>query len=101
MMNLGKKWSSSLSKLVSVAIETAQTSKLPLRHGAVLFASKKQICQCCCNGVGNRICGFDVPSLHAEASCMKTIYNRASRLGRRYQGRRGKRCEKCSLHQWR
>lgn len=98
MMNLGKKWSSSLSNLVSAAIESARTSQLPLRHGAVLFSSKKQIHQCCCNEIGHRICGFDVPSLHAEANCMKPIYNRASRFGHRYQGRKGKRCEKGPLY---
>jgi hypothetical protein len=100
-MNLGKNWPSSLSNLVSAAVEIAQESKLPLRHGAVLFSTKKQIHQSCCNEAGHKICGYDVPSLHAEANCMKPIYNRAGRFGCRYQGRKAKRCEKGPLYLWR
>lgn len=92
--NLGKNWSSSLCKLVNLAMNTAQDSCLSLRHGAVLFSSKKQVHCTSCNGIGDKICGFDVPSLHAEANCMKPIYNRAGRFGHRYRGRGEKRCQK-------
>lgn len=91
MMNLGKNWSSSMARLVGLAMESAEDSTLQLRHGAVLFSSKNQICQTSCNQVGHRVCGYDVPSLHAEANCLKPIYNRASRMRHRYQ-RKG-----CSL----
>lgn len=91
-MNLGKKLSTSLSKLVNIAIDTATESLLPMRHGAVLFASKKHILSASCNESGNRVCGFDVPSLHAEANCLRPIYNRAGRFGCRYQGRGQKKC---------
>lgn len=94
MVNLGKNWSSSLSNLVSKAIETAQTSELDLRHGAVLFSSMKQVHHSCCNQLGDKICGFDVPNLHAEANCLKPIYNRVSRFGFRHQGRKAKLCER-------
>ena len=90
--NLGKNLSPSFSKLVAQAMECAQKSELPLRHGAVLFSNKKVILQSSCNCYGNKICGYDVPSLHAEANCMKTIYNRSGRLGCRYQAGRAKKC---------
>jgi len=81
-------------------MECAQKSELPLRHGALLFNNKKNILQTSCNCHGNKICGYDVPSLHAEANCLKPIYNRAGRLGRhghsarnqRYQAGRAKKC---------
>src|SRR6187401_3034944 len=96
-INLGKNWPASFSKLVNLAMESAQESQLPLRHGAVLFSNKKQIVQTSCNCYGNKICGYDVPSLHAEANCLKPIYNRAGRLGQRYQtGRTTKGREKGS-----
>lgn len=94
-VNLGKQWPASLAKLVDKAVECAQKSQLAARHGAILFGqSGKQIHQVSCNDHGNKICGFDVPSLHAEANCLKPIYNRAGRLGARcrYQASRAKRC---------
>ena len=99
-MNLGKCLTASLSKLVSIAIESAQTSQLALRHGAVLFSSKNQIQNTCCNQVGTKICGFDVPSLHAEANCLRPIHNRAGKFGCRHQGRKAKRYEKWPLFLW-
>lgn len=91
--NLGKNLPASLTKLVNKAMECAHTSKLPLRHGAILFSqSGKHIYETSCNCYGNRICGYDVPSLHAEANCLKPIYNRAGRFGYRYQAGRNKKC---------
>lgn len=97
-VNLGKKWSSSLSVLVGRAIETAKQSKLKLRHGAILFASMNQVQYCSCNEVGHHVCGYDVPSLHAEAQCLRPIYNRTARraslggVGKRcHQGKKGRR----------
>jgi hypothetical protein len=78
--------STSLSNLVSLASENAKRSPLQIKHGAVLFTSRNQVYQTSHNDVGHRICGFDVPSLHAEAMCLKFVHNR-----HRYQGRR---CEK-------
>jgi len=87
MVNIGKNWSCSLTNLVNLAMETARLSQLKLRHGAILFSKKSAIHYTCCNGVGDKICGYDVPSLHAEARCLKPITDRASRFGRCYQGR--------------
>src|SRR5439155_26578577 len=81
----GKKWSASFSQLVNKAMECAQKSELPLRHGAVLFSNKNRILQTSCNCYGNKICGYDVPSLHAEANCLKSIYSQSRRVGQRYQ----------------
>jgi hypothetical protein len=71
-----------LSQLVDLATEAATHSTLPIRHGAVLFSSKNRIYQTCCNDVGHRVCGYDVPSLHAEALCLKPIYNHWARTHR-------------------
>lgn len=96
MSNLGKNWSSSLCKLVDLAINVAQNSRMPMRHGAVLFSSKNSVYQTCCNGIGERVCGFDVPSVHAEANCLKPLYNRIGRFG--YGS--AKWCEKGSNNPW-
>jgi hypothetical protein len=88
--NLGMNWSLSLSKLVGIARETAAQSTLSIRHGAVLFSSKNQILQTSCNGLGHKTCGFNVPSLHAEAGCLRSLYARACKVDHRYQGRGGK-----------
>jgi hypothetical protein len=92
MINLGKKLSNAMSNLVLMARDAAMQSRLTLRHGAVLF-SKKHIHQACCNDLGSKVCGFDVPSLHAEANCLKPIYNRAGRLGCLYSRRAPKQCQ--------
>lgn len=78
--NLGKNWSNNLCKIVDLAINNALKSSLSWRHGAVLF-SKKTVISTACNCLGNRICGYDVPSIHAEAQCLHNIYRRAGRLG--------------------
>ena len=51
--------SSSLFKLVNIAINNAKQSTLSLKHGAVLFSSMSKIIQTSCNGSGHRVCGFD------------------------------------------
>jgi hypothetical protein len=72
----GQQISSSLSALVELARQTAFESKLALHHGAVLFRqSGKHILETKCNSEGNRICGYDVPSCHAEANCL-TFFSR-------------------------
>lgn len=96
--NLGKNWSLSLAKLVNLAMNTAQDSQLSLRHGAVLFSSKNQVRCTGCNGTGDKICGFDVPSLHAEANCMKHIYNLTGRFGHHCRGGGTKRCQRGAFH---
>lgn len=88
MNNLGKNWSQALSKLVDLASETAGNSCFSMKHGAVLFSGLKQIHQTGFNQFGHRACGYDVPSLHAEACCLRPIYNRAGRLGQCHQGSR-------------
>jgi len=80
--NLGKQWSSALNNLISLAVEQARQSPLSLKHGAVLFTSKKRVCHAAHNDQGHRVCGYEVPSLHAEAVCMHTIYCRSAREGR-------------------
>ena len=80
--NLGKNLTTNLARLVEKAKESAGDSKLPLRHGAVLFTSKKSIHQISCNSHGHKACGYDVPSQHAEANCLKPLYNRVAREGR-------------------
>jgi hypothetical protein len=58
-------------------MQCAQESKLALRHGAILFdQSGKQVLQTSCNGHGHKIFGYDVPSLHAEANCLRPIHQR-------------------------
>jgi hypothetical protein len=80
-MNLGKLWSVSLTRLINLAIDSASKSTFQLKHGAVLFSSKNSVCQTSYNQHGNRICGYDVPSIHAEANCLNSIYKR--HVGRR------------------
>jgi tRNA(Arg) A34 adenosine deaminase TadA len=80
--NLGKKWSIPLGKIVNNAIETAKHSCLKIRHGAVLFGKLKDIVTSEFNDYGHCVCGFDVPSRHAEAKCLKPIYNKMSRSGK-------------------
>ena len=73
MSNLGKKWSATMCRLVGYAIDCAHDSLMRLKHGAILFSAKKQIHYSCCNREGNKICGFDVPSIHAEACCINAM----------------------------
>ncbi len=80
--NLGKKWSANLARLIDTAKLSALNSELSLRHGAVLFSKKTVVHQVSCNSYGHKTCGFDVPSLHAEANCLKPLYNRLAREGR-------------------
>ena len=76
----------SFSKLVKIATESANQSVLAMRHGAVLFNhSGRQVININCNSHGSKICGYDVPSIHAEANCLKSVYNLAGRLGCREQ----------------
>lgn len=73
-VNLGKKWSLSLHHLVELAMWEAQQSSQPHRHGAVLYASMNDIRNTSHNCSGHRLCGYDVPNLHAEANCLKPVY---------------------------
>jgi hypothetical protein len=82
MINLGKQWSSTLTRLVDLAVMNAEQSPLQIRHGAVLFGIKGRVIKSSCNQQGHRVCGFNVPSLHAEANCVQSLHTR-----QRYQGR--------------
>lgn len=67
--------SCAIDKLINIAIATAQQSCMQYRHGAVLFSSRSTIACTSCNTSGNRINGYDVPSLHAEAQCLHHLRN--------------------------
>ena len=86
MINLGKKWSCAMTNLINIAHEMANLSPLRLRHGAVLFSKKSDVQYKSCNCPGDKIYGYDVPALHAEARCLKPITGRVTRLGRCHQG---------------
>lgn len=72
-------------KLIEKAVQCAKESKLPQRHGAILFSnSGKRTYQIRYNDHGDKVCGFDVPSVHAEANCMK--HARSSFMYKDFQG---------------
>lgn len=77
-VNLGQQWSKSLRHLVELAIGEAQQSPVSIKHGAVLFSSMNCVHQVDHNDMGSRVCGYDVPSLHAEAKCLRSLYCRSS-----------------------
>ena len=63
--------SNSLDKLITEAISAANESDgVSYKHGAVLF-SNGTVLSTGHNCPGNKMCGFDVPSHHAEASSLK------------------------------
>jgi hypothetical protein len=68
MINISKR----LNKLIDEAMDIARFSQLHDRHGAVMFnTSGKIIVSKAHNKHGNNICGYDVPSIHAEANCIQ------------------------------
>lgn len=69
--DLGASWSASWGRMINLAIESAHKSTTTPRHGAVLFTNRRKIITCACNGPGTRTCGYDVPSVHAEAHCLQ------------------------------
>lgn len=69
--------SSRILRLVDQAKCVAEQSKMALRHGAVMF-HQNSVITTSCNSTGDALCGYDVPSLHAEATCLKHIYNSRS-----------------------
>jgi len=74
-----------LLKLVNHAIDSAQNSELNIRHGAVLFTGQN-IMYSSCNCHGSKIWGYDVPSHHAEAGCLRPLVVKRSKKRRRKKG---------------
>ena len=63
--------------MIAQAKNIAYSSPLDMRHGAVLFTqSGRSIQSVGHNDYGKRICDHDVPSIHAEARVIDTIYRR-------------------------
>jgi len=69
--------SNSLSTLLESATYYASKSQMDFKHGAVLFGHGKKIYYGACNSNGNKLYGFDIPSQHAEANCLRLLNNRA------------------------
>lgn len=91
--------SASLRKLVDHAITASLQSPMSSRHGAVLFSqSGRKIHNTSFNQYGNQICGFDVPAVHAEASCLKPLHDKCGRFCHKPE-RRVERREKWGLQQ--
>ena len=64
-----------LLRMISVAKECGAQSEFNRgRHGAVLFTGN-QVVYKSCNDFGPKMWGYDVPSKHAEASCLRPLYN--------------------------
>lgn len=80
-INLGKCVSSRLMSFMTLARDEAKKSSLLHRHGAVLFGhSSKAPITTSCNCSGHHVCGYDVPSQHAEAGCLKFLHGRGNVL---------------------
>lgn len=60
----------SLHRLVDLARQQASKSTMRFRHGAVLFSDKKTVMTMGFNDIDTKVFGYDVPSCHAEASCL-------------------------------
>ena len=85
--------SNRLQKILDLAVDTAEDAESPFKHGAVLF-SHHTIYNSSCNSQGGNIYGYNVPALHAEASCLKPLHTRHFRQSRqsRFQRRKGEIC---------
>jgi hypothetical protein len=67
--------------MIGLAIDEALKSSVNLKHGAVLFGQGGQrVYHHARNDHGNRICGYRVPSIHAEANCLHWIYRQTHRM---------------------
>lgn len=69
-----------LQKMRDLAMDVAEDAESPFHHGAVLF-THHTVYNTSCNSQGSSIYGYDVPAVHAEASCLKPLYSRQRRKG--------------------
>lgn len=69
--------SQAINKLVNKAIEVAEYSDFSYKHGAIMFSCRNNIVCSGFNQYGTtKLLNFCVPSLHAEAHCLKIMLRR-------------------------
>ena len=75
IIEINKMHSQSINKLVNRAMEVAMKSTFQsYKHGAVLFSCHNDIIGSGYNQHGTtKLFNFCVPSLHAEADCLRTL----------------------------
>lgn len=79
--------SSKILNLTNIMRPYAPDSELQHNHVAVLINNKtKTIVDIACNTLDNRICGYTVPSGHAEACVLNHLYGRRRRFKGWFKG---------------
>jgi tRNA(Arg) A34 adenosine deaminase TadA len=61
------------NKYLGYAMSASEESIMPQSHGAVIWSSNGTVIGTGCNSHKTRINGINVPSVHAEMECMKSI----------------------------
>lgn len=67
-----------LLNMLNTAINYARKSTMYYRHGAILFGKGNRVLHGSCNCSGSTLYGYKVPSQHAEANCLRPLFNQCS-----------------------